>query len=40
MNYSLDKIFSCKNKEIVEKGKKVIDLIFVLFSKIAQNKAI
>lgn len=35
LNYSLDKLFSCKNKEIVDRGKKVIDLIFELFNKIS-----
>lgn len=35
LNYSLDKIYSCQNKQIVDKGKKVVDLIFGLFDKIS-----
>lgn len=40
LNYSLDKIFSCNNKEIVDRGKKVVGLIFELFNKISENSAI
>lgn len=40
LNYSLDKIFSCKTKEMVDKGKKVVDLIFELFNKISENAAL